>query len=97
MNAELVPLSAGNAGSSTNEVKLITVPRIQSSSEVSHRRKRLAPGSLPSISNGRGQLGDDLILDDGTGNTIVEKTITIDQSMHLKYQLHNKALRVGWI
>ncbi|MFH4984126.1 hypothetical protein AB6A40_010835 [Gnathostoma spinigerum] len=67
LNPDLLP-SASGGNASTNEVKVIGIPP---------RRKRVAAGSVQGMSNGRGQLGDDLILDDGIG----EKTVTIDPAL----------------
>lgn len=78
--ADMVPLTTGTVGPSTSEVKLIATPT---------RRKRVATMSVQGMSNGRGQLGDDLILDDG----ISEKTVTIDQSKP-PYWLLNA--RISW-
>ncbi|KAM3723934.1 Transcription factor [Dirofilaria immitis] len=57
-----------NNGMSTvcGELKIVGIPQ---------RRKRVAAVSLQGMSNGRGQLGDEIVLDDG----ISEKTVTIDQ------------------
>ncbi|VDM43289.1 unnamed protein product [Toxocara canis] len=66
--ADMVPLTGGAVGASTSDVKLITTAPA--------RRKRVATMSVGGMPNGRGQLGDDLILDDG----ISEKTVTIDQT-----------------
>ncbi|KAL4002299.1 Alcohol dehydrogenase transcription factor Myb/SANT-like family protein [Acanthocheilonema viteae] len=59
---------SANNGMSTvcSELKIMGIPQ---------RRKRVAAVSVQGISNGRGQLGDEVILEDG----ISEKTVTIDQ------------------
>lgn len=67
LNSDMVPLTTSTMGPSTSEIKVVGGPP---------RRKRVAAVSVQGMPNGRGQLGDDLILDDG----ISEKTVTIDQS-----------------
>ncbi|EJD75929.1 BESS domain-containing protein family protein [Loa loa] len=59
---------SSNNGMSTvcGELKVVGVPQ---------RRKRVAAVSVQGMSSGRGQLGDEVVLDDG----ISEKTVTIDQ------------------
>ncbi|VDK57112.1 unnamed protein product [Anisakis simplex] len=76
-------LNAADMAALTNASNVTTVNNVSTNNDVKVltsvpiRRKRLAPTSSASgISNGRGQLGDDLILDDG----ISEKTVTIDQT-----------------
>lgn len=61
-----------NNGVSTvcGELKIVGIPQ---------RRKRVAAVSMQGMSNGRGQLGDEVVLDDG----ISEKTVTIDQGRKL--------------
>uniref|UniRef100_A0A915PM65 MADF domain-containing protein n=1 Tax=Setaria digitata TaxID=48799 RepID=A0A915PM65_9BILA len=59
---------SANNGMSTvcGELKIVGIPQ---------RRKRVAAVSVQGMPNGRGQLGDDVVLDDG----ISEKTVTVDQ------------------
>lgn len=67
LSADAIPVSTSNSAQSVGgELKIVGIPQ---------RRKRVATLSVP---NGRGQLGDDVVLDDG----ISEKTITIDQGSH---------------
>lgn len=52
------------------ELKIVGIPQ---------RRKRVAAVSVQGMPNGRGQLGDEVVLEDG----ISEKTVTIDQGLKL--------------
>ncbi|CAG9537054.1 unnamed protein product [Cercopithifilaria johnstoni] len=65
LNADTV---SANNGMSTvcGELKIVGIPQ---------RRKRVAAVSVQGMSNGRGQLGDEVVLEDG----ISEKTVTVDQ------------------
>lgn len=63
---------SANNGMSTvcGELKIVGIPQ---------RRKRVAAVSVQGMSNGRGQLSDEVVLEDG----ISEKTVSIDQGPKL--------------